>query len=121
MGENNFNLAIIVPFRDRRQQLDMFVPHMDEFLSDKDIDYTIVVVEQSDDRPFNRGKLLNIGFCINTSPNNLAPLTLKWSLSAISISVEKLKHPIEILFEHQKSEVLTTLKFAGSFNLLTNS
>lgn len=62
MGENNFNLAIIVPFRDRRQQLDMFVPHMDEFLSDKDIDYTIVVVEQSDDRPFNRGKLLDIGF-----------------------------------------------------------
>jgi len=57
-----YSLAIIVPYRDRRSHLDVFVPHMDEFLSDKDIDYTIFIIEQDDDRPFNRGKLLNIGF-----------------------------------------------------------
>tara|TARA_B100000902_G_scaffold116890_1_gene117623 strand:- start:29357 stop:30823 length:1467 start_codon:yes stop_codon:yes gene_type:complete len=58
----DYTLAIIVPYRDRRKDLDIFVPHMDEFLSDKNIDYTIFVIEQEDDRPFNRGKLLNIGF-----------------------------------------------------------
>jgi len=58
----DYSLAIIVPYRDRRKDLDIFVPHIDEFLSDKNIDYTIFIIEQDDDRPFNRGKLLNIGF-----------------------------------------------------------
>ena len=55
-------LAIIVPYRDRRKQLDIFIPHMDSFLKDKGIDYQIIVAEQRDDRPFNRGKLCNIVF-----------------------------------------------------------
>ena len=53
-------LAIIVPFRDRQDHLDIFVPHMHEFLKDKGIDYTIFIAEQTDDRPFNYGKLCNI-------------------------------------------------------------
>ena len=55
-------LAIIVPYRDKRKQLDIFIPHMDSFLKDKGIDYQIIVAEQRDDRPFNRGKLCNIVF-----------------------------------------------------------
>ena len=53
-------LAIIVPYRDRQEHLDVFVPHMREFLKDKGIDYTIFIAEQTDDRPFNYGKLCNI-------------------------------------------------------------
>ena len=53
-------LAIIVPFRDRQDHLDVFVPHMHEFLKDKGIDYTIFIAEQTDDRPFNYGKLCNV-------------------------------------------------------------
>ena len=53
-------LAIIVPFRDRQKHLDIFVPHIHEFLSDKGIDYDIFIAEQTDDRPFNYGKLCNI-------------------------------------------------------------
>jgi len=53
-------LAIIVPFRDRQDHLDIFVPHMHEFLKDKGIDYTIFIAEQTDDRPFNYGKLCNV-------------------------------------------------------------
>jgi hypothetical protein len=53
-------LAIIVPYRDRQEHLDVFVPHMHEFLKDKGIDYTIFIAEQSDNRPFNYGKLCNI-------------------------------------------------------------
>ena len=48
-------LAIIVPYRDRRKQLDIFIPHMDSFLEEKGIDYQIIVAEQRDDRPFNKG------------------------------------------------------------------
>lgn len=53
-------LSIIVPYRDREEHLSKFIPCMEntEFLSG--IDYEILVVEQ-DDKPFNRGKLLNIG------------------------------------------------------------
>jgi len=53
-------LAIIVPYRDRQEHLDVFVPHIHEFLKDKGIDYTIFIAEQTDDRPFNYGKLCNI-------------------------------------------------------------
>ena len=55
-------LAIIVPYRDRRKQLDVFIPHMDSFFQNKGIDYQIIVAEQRDDRPFNRGKLCNAVF-----------------------------------------------------------
>ena len=53
-------LAIIVPYRDRQEHLDVFVPHMHEFLKDKGIDYTIFIAEQTDERPFNYGKLCNV-------------------------------------------------------------
>ena len=60
----NKKLAIIVPYRDREEHLGRFVPHMDKFLSDKEIDYKIFVVEQGNEKPFNRGWLLNIGYKI---------------------------------------------------------
>jgi len=53
-------LGIIVPYRDREQQLKRFLSHMKEYI--KDIDYEIFIVEQADDKPFNRGKLLNAGY-----------------------------------------------------------
>lgn len=53
-------LGIIVPYRDRKEQLDKFIFHMSEYLLTTD--HTIIVVEQVDENDFNRGKLLNIGF-----------------------------------------------------------
>ena len=53
-------LGIIVPYRDREQQLKRFLSHMKEYI--KDIEYEIFIVEQADDKPFNRGKLLNAGY-----------------------------------------------------------
>lgn len=52
-------LAIIVPYRDRPTHLDTFVKHMRSYL--KSFSYQIIVVEQNDNKAFNRGKLLNIG------------------------------------------------------------
>ena len=54
-------LAIIVPYRDRREELDVFLPHMINFLNNKQIDYNIYIIEQFDEKPFNYGKLCNIG------------------------------------------------------------
>lgn len=51
-------MNIIVPYRDRPQHLEQFIPHMRAYLPNA----RIVIVEQADDEPFNRAKLLNIGF-----------------------------------------------------------
>ena len=56
----NHKLGIIVPYRDRPQQLKRFIKHMGEYLTD--LDCQIFIIEQSDDKPFNRGKLLNVGY-----------------------------------------------------------
>jgi len=53
-------LGIIVPYRNRPTQLKRFVSHMEDYI--KDLDYEIFIIEQSDDKPFNRGKLLNVGY-----------------------------------------------------------
>lgn len=54
-------LSIIVPYRDREKHLEKFIPLMEscDFLSD--INYEILIVEQEVGKPFNRGKLLNVG------------------------------------------------------------
>ena len=54
-------LSIIVPYRDRESHLQKFIPHMEnsEFLSD--LEFEILIVEQEEGKPFNRGKLLNVG------------------------------------------------------------
>lgn len=57
-------LHIIVPYRDREEHKKQFIPHMRAYLPEA----KIVVVEQSDDKPFNRGKLINIGY-METLPN----------------------------------------------------
>jgi len=55
-------LGVIVPFRDREEHLEKFIKQVPPYLTNNDIDYELIVVEQSDKKPFNRGKLLNIGF-----------------------------------------------------------
>lgn len=55
-------LAIIVPFRDRFEELLQFVPHMNKFLSAQHIPHHIFVVNQVDRFRFNRASLINIGF-----------------------------------------------------------
>lgn len=57
----NHNHLIVVPYRDRQAQLDVFIQHMQTF--HKGID--LCIVEQTNEKPFNRGKLLNIGFLEN--------------------------------------------------------
>jgi len=54
-------LSIIVPYRNRKEHLDKFLPAIESCRFLDGIDYEIVIVEQEDGKPFNRGKILNIG------------------------------------------------------------
>ena len=59
MGEEP-ELIIIVPYRQRAENLRRFVPFMHRFL--RDVKHRIVVIEQAGSGLFNRAKLLNVGF-----------------------------------------------------------
>lgn len=54
-------LAVVVPYRDRTDQLRVLLERTADFLDDQHIDYRLVVVEQEAGALFNRGKVLNIG------------------------------------------------------------
>ena len=62
-------LSIVVPYRDRADHLQRFLPHVVTYFqrdkADKDIPVNITVVEQTPGQPFNRGALLNVGAALN--------------------------------------------------------
>lgn len=55
-------VTIIVPVRDRANQLKTLVRHIHPFLQLQMVEYRIIVVEQVDQKPFNKGLLFNLGF-----------------------------------------------------------
>lgn len=57
-------LSIIVPYRNRPDQLQYFVNHMKWFHK-----VSLTIVEQVDEKAFNRGRLLNIGFIETVNPD----------------------------------------------------
>ena len=62
MARKRKKLAIIVPYRDREEHLKALVPALEEHLDKTGINYQIWVVEQDDEQPWNKGRLLNAGF-----------------------------------------------------------
>ena len=50
--------CIIIPYRNREEHLARFIPHYNDIFPET----PIYVIEQDDDRPFNRAKLMNVGF-----------------------------------------------------------
>lgn len=62
---NNTNaskVAVIIPIRNREQQLKVFLWHMHPILQKQELSYRIFVVEQIGDTMFNKGAIYNIGF-----------------------------------------------------------
>lgn len=83
-------LAIVIPFRDRFDELLTFVPHISKFLNLKSINYKIYILNQIDDYRFNRASLINVGFLYSMSDGcdymamhdvDLLPLTDKLNYS----------------------------------------
>jgi len=55
-------LCVIVPFKDRFEELLQFAPYMKEFLQNQNVENDIWVVHQVDKYRFNRASLINVGF-----------------------------------------------------------
>ncbi|KAG4077793.1 hypothetical protein HA402_011222 [Bradysia odoriphaga] len=55
-------LAVLVPFRDRFEELLTFAPHITSFLNNQFIPHQIFVLNQVDRYRFNRASLINVGF-----------------------------------------------------------
>lgn len=55
-------VAIIIPYRDREDNLKVFLNNMHPILQRQQIDYGIYVIEQYGNYKFNRAKLMNVGF-----------------------------------------------------------
>ncbi|XP_063993549.1 beta-1,4-galactosyltransferase 7 [Diachasmimorpha longicaudata] len=61
-GKSLHRLAVLVPFRDRFEELLTFAPYMKRFLDKQNIDYRIFILHQVDRFRFNRASLVNVGF-----------------------------------------------------------
>ncbi|CAG9856201.1 unnamed protein product [Phyllotreta striolata] len=55
-------LAVLVPYRERFEELLEFVPYMHRFLNRQMLSFDIIVLNQIDRYRFNRASLLNAGF-----------------------------------------------------------
>ncbi|CAK8671011.1 unnamed protein product [Clavelina lepadiformis] len=54
--------AVIVPYRDRAEHLRFFLHYTHELLRRQQLCYVIIVVEQDDDKTFNKGQVMNSAF-----------------------------------------------------------
>ena len=64
-------LSIIIPYRDRKEHLNQFVPFMNSYLNTHlKNDFNIIIVEQANSNKFNRGSLINIGFDLEGRSRN---------------------------------------------------
>ena len=55
------SLALILPFRNREENLLVFLDYIHAYLQKQKLSYNIYVVDQIDDKPFNRAALFNVG------------------------------------------------------------
>jgi hypothetical protein len=56
------NLAIIVPYRNREDNLKVFLNNMLPFWTRQKVNYGVYLIEPADGTKFNRALLMNIGF-----------------------------------------------------------
>uniref|UniRef100_A0A0B7B8W5 Beta-1,4-galactosyltransferase n=1 Tax=Arion vulgaris TaxID=1028688 RepID=A0A0B7B8W5_9EUPU len=55
-------LCVLVPFRNRFEELLEFAPHVHKFLNRQNVNHKLVVINQQDQFRFNRASLINAGF-----------------------------------------------------------
>lgn len=53
--------GVIIPIRNRDDHLSLLLPDLEATLKGQNISYEIILVEQEEGKPFNRGRLINIG------------------------------------------------------------
>jgi xylosylprotein 4-beta-galactosyltransferase len=55
-------LCVLVPYRDRFEELQQFIPHMEKFLNSQNVDHRFIILNQTDSLRFNRASLINVGW-----------------------------------------------------------
>jgi hypothetical protein len=58
-------LSIVIPYRDRSNALNQIIPSLHEYISKQVSNYEILVMEQDNNKPFNKGLLNNVGVTQN--------------------------------------------------------
>lgn len=76
MSAGGGRLAVVVPYRDREAHWRVLRPALGAHLDRAGLDWRLVVVEQADRRPFNRGLLLNAGFALAAADGGEDGLTV---------------------------------------------
>ena len=62
-GQKERVLNIIIPYRNRKEDLKMFEDRIPKILDELNINYKFWLIEQSEDnKKFNKGKLINVGY-----------------------------------------------------------
>lgn len=59
-----YKLLVLIPYRDRKDHLNIIIPFLHNKLKTQNIEYKIIVIEQYDNKLFNRGLLCNVGFSL---------------------------------------------------------
>ena len=67
--KNKNKLTIIVPIRNREKQLKKLLENYQSLFKNKNIDYRIYIIEQTQGKTFNKGKINNVGFKISELEN----------------------------------------------------
>ncbi|XP_061379242.1 beta-1,4-N-acetylgalactosaminyltransferase bre-4-like [Danaus plexippus] len=60
-----YRVAILIPYRDRKTNLIIFLNHMHKFMKKQLLEYQIFLIEQIDKDRFNKGALFNIGYTVS--------------------------------------------------------
>lgn len=117
----NEKLSIIIPYRNRKDHLDQFIPYMNNYLKlNINNDFNIIIVEQANANKFNRGTLINIGFdlektnCTYISPHDVDLLPEIGDYSKPNIPTHL------AAYRSQKNYKLEYETFFGGVNLFTN-
>jgi len=94
MEKNRHKLGLIVPYRNRPSQLIEFKKIIKDYLTTQNVEYELIIVEQTPHKTFNRGKLLNIGFNVAKQLNcdyvifhdvDMLPVNVDYSYSDIPL------------------------------------
>jgi predicted glycosyltransferase involved in capsule biosynthesis len=117
-------LGIIVPYRNRETHLNKFISETKNYLKSKQIDSEIIIVEQSDDKPFNRGKLLNVGYIkakelgcdyIVFHDVDMIPIDVDYSYSEVPLHLAT-----KFELEYEKAKNLEFDDYFGGVTMMSN-
>lgn len=115
-------LGVIVPYRNRETHLKKFTSETEKYLKSKKIDFEIIIIEQADDKPFNRGKLLNVGYIKSLGCDyivfhdiDMLPIEVDYSYSEVPLHLAT-----HFELEYEKAKNLEFDDYFGGVTMMSN-